>query len=202
MKLAFDEHIPPMMVKVFQDLASEPGLKRHLKSITIVKARDYAPAKDDPDYIRKSDVPWIRRYKADGGRLIVSGNTRMVEVPQELLALQQCGMVVFFFPPVWNGWRAPRKMALLLVWIERIVSLGRLAKAGMLYRISDKWLETADFLIVRQPTPLQLRGSHGPDAPAKARAKLPPRPRRKRSSTAPLLDLLAVEPAVARQSDE
>lgn len=196
MKIAFDEHIPPAMVKVFQDLAAERGFRRQLRNVEIVKAKDYSPQPGDADYIRKSDVPWIRRYRTNGGRVIVSGNTRMVSVPQELLALQNCGMVVFFFPSCWNNWQFPRKCAMLLAWIERIVAHARLSKPAMLYRIPESWSEDADFLVIRQPTPLQLKGQHGPDVKAKAVAQQARVRKSKAAAKVPdLLDLM--QPAKA-----
>ena len=62
MKVAFDEHVPTALVRALQSFAEERQFKRLSGGYEICKAVDYAPAKVDEDYIKKSDVPWIKRY--------------------------------------------------------------------------------------------------------------------------------------------
>lgn len=157
MKVAFDENMPAAVVRILTDLAAEKGFRRYLNGAEIVSAKDYTPGPDDPDYIRKSDVPWIKRYAADGGRVIISGNTEMPNVPQEMLALVESGMVVFFFPPIWNGWLFPRKAAMILAWIERILRVASETKPPALFRVPNDWKDDAGFLVIATPTPLALK---------------------------------------------
>jgi hypothetical protein len=103
LKIAFDENMPPALVKVFKTFASEKQLKSILGNFEIESAVDYTPRKDDPDYLRKNDVPWIKRFAAAGGKVIISGNTQMKFVPHERLALVQAGMIVIYFENQWNN---------------------------------------------------------------------------------------------------
>ena len=156
MKIAFDENMPAAMVRTFQTLAAEKRFRHMLKGGKIVSAISYTPKLNDSDYVAKSDVPWMRRFRDDGGRALVSGNTRMPEVPQELLAIQQLGLVAFFFPHKWNNWNFFRKSAFLLVQWERVIDQARVAKRGTLFRMQDDWAADKPLLIINSPSPLRL----------------------------------------------
>ena len=87
MKVAFDENIPIAMVRVFHTFANEHQLRKLAGNVTIRSASDYTPKLGDHDYVSRNDEPWIKRFAADGGKVIISGNTRMMWVPHERLAL-------------------------------------------------------------------------------------------------------------------
>lgn len=58
MKIAFDEHVPTVLVKVFETFATARGFKKIVGGTYEIKiAKDYAPKPGDADYIRKNDVP-------------------------------------------------------------------------------------------------------------------------------------------------
>lgn len=118
------------MVRVFRSFHKERSLKHIVQGVVIESAKDYTPQPGDADHERKSDVPWIRRYAAAGGKIIVSGDTKMTTVPHERLALVQEGMVVVFFAPKWGNWPFCRKAALLLHWWPAILKHVRKAKPG------------------------------------------------------------------------
>jgi hypothetical protein len=92
------------MVKVFQTFANERQLKRKIGAFEITSATQYTPKPADDDYLKKNDVPWIKRFATAGGRVIISGDTEMRYVPHERLALIQAGMLVFFFDGKWSQW--------------------------------------------------------------------------------------------------
>jgi hypothetical protein len=81
-KIAFDENVSVHMVRVFKSLGQE---KR--EGHEFVGAADYAPKPRDADYVRKSDVPWLTRFANDNGKVVISGNTKMMSVPHEMEAL-------------------------------------------------------------------------------------------------------------------
>ena len=114
MKVAFDENVPAAMVRVFQTFASERQLKKLIGTIEVTSAAAYTPKPGDSDYKRKNDEPWIKRFAADGGKVIISGDTRMRYVPHERLALIQAGMLVFFFDGKWSEWGFFHKCSLLI----------------------------------------------------------------------------------------
>jgi hypothetical protein len=95
-KIAFDENMPMAMVRFFENFATERQLRKLTGNFDIESAKKYTPELSDDDYVAKNDVPWIRRFAKAGGRVIISGNTRMREVPHERLALIECGMVTIF----------------------------------------------------------------------------------------------------------
>ena len=139
MKIAFDEHIPPTMVKVLQEFASDRQLLKLTANLRLEKAQDYYPSSGDPDYLRRNDAPWVRRFANAGGEVVISGNTKMKIVPHERLALVEEGLVVIFFENVWNNWDFFAKCSLLLHWWPRIIKLLKTAKPGTFWRIPASW---------------------------------------------------------------
>jgi hypothetical protein len=140
LKVAFDENMPAAMVRVFTLFHKERSLKHLVRGVEIKSVKDYTPKPEDPDYQRKSDVPWIRRYAAAGGRIIISGDVKMSSVPHERLALVDEGMVVVFFAPKWDNWQLCRKAALLLHWWPTILAHVRTASPGF-FVVPTTWPE-------------------------------------------------------------
>jgi hypothetical protein len=106
MKIAFDEHIPPVMVKVFKTLA----LGNHLVKAEFVAARDYAI----PGVT--GDVPCLNAFAKDSGKVVISGDRRMRSRPHERQALVDAKFKVFFFVPKWNQENGFSKAAFLIKW--------------------------------------------------------------------------------------
>jgi hypothetical protein len=121
------------MVRVFASL----GQEKRFRGFEFVSAKDYAPKHDDHDYLKKSDVPWLERFAQDGGKVVISGNVRMMEVPLEMQALRQLGFLVFFFERKWNGWDFYQKSALVLFYWDRIARKIRRGKRGKFWRVPN-----------------------------------------------------------------
>lgn len=139
MKIAFDENMPHAMVRVFQTFTSEKSSKKLVGNFEILSAKDFTPAKSDADYVAKNDVPWIKRFHQAGGRVIISGNTEMKNVPHERLALIECGMLVIFFEPSWNNWGFFKKCAHLMHWWPVIAAKARSGKKGKFWHVPLNW---------------------------------------------------------------
>lgn len=143
MKIAFDEHVPVGLVRVFETLAAERGMRRTVGAtgrgstggLEVVSARTYAPDRLDSDFVAGSDVPWLERFATDGGTAIISGDSRMLEVPHEVLAIQRLGLIVICFERRWNNWNFLRKSALLLWHWAIIVEAIKTGKPGDVYRV-------------------------------------------------------------------
>ena len=131
MKLAFDENIPPVFVTIFEPLAKEEKL---LPITEVVSARNYVNSRDG-----KGDVPWIRRFSADGGHVIVSGDNRMRKNVHERQALIDEGMIVFLFNPKWNEESFFVKSARLLNWWPKITQVADKANTGTIWKIPNQW---------------------------------------------------------------
>ena len=142
MKIAFDENVPLGLVRLFQIFASEKQLRKLSGDFEFKSAMDYTPRPGDHDYSKSAgDVPWLKRFAADGGRIVISGNTEMKRVPHERLALIDCGFIVVFFEPQWSNWKFFRKCALLLHWWPIIVPTIKRARQGSFWHIPCNWAE-------------------------------------------------------------
>jgi hypothetical protein len=178
------------MVKVFETFASERALKKLSGNVEVSSAADYTPKPQETDYIRKSDVPWIKRFAQAGGRVIISGNTNMRFVPHERLALIECGFVVIFFESRWNNWVFFDKCAHLMHWWPLIAKRVKVAKKGSFYTVPLNWTASNDGRLRkisnRDPRELRL------EKRAKARAKAAKKPKRShRQKPTPMGDLFA-----------
>lgn len=118
------------MVRAFQAFAKERQLRKVTGDIEIKSAADYTPKPGDPDYVRKNDVPWLKKFAEDGGKVVISGNTAMKNVPHERKALNELGFVVIFFESQWSNWPFFRKCALLLHWWPEVARTIKRAKPG------------------------------------------------------------------------
>jgi hypothetical protein len=127
------------MVKVFREFASDRQLLKLHANLIIESAKLYYPKPEDSDYLRRNDAPWIRRFSAAGGKVIISGNTRMKVVPHERLALVEEGMVVLFFDGIWNNWDFFKKSSLLLHWWPAIIRQLKTAKPKSFWHIPATW---------------------------------------------------------------
>lgn len=145
------------MVKVFQTFASERQLKRKIGAFEITSATQYAPKPSDGDYLKKNDVPWIKRFAAAGGRVIISGDTEMRYVPHERLALIQAGMLVFFFDGKWSQWDFFRKCSLLIHHWPAIANRIKRGKAPAFWHVPLSWHEKAKLRKVATDDPKKLK---------------------------------------------
>jgi len=159
------------------------------KDLTIESAADYAPKPGDADYVKKSDVPWLRRFAAAGGKVVISGNTRMKKVPHERLALIESGFVVVFFESQWNQWKFFRKCALLLNWWPVIARQIRTAKPGSFWHIPSTWEEGKKLRAVSNEDPSLLRIERR--AVASTKRKRRAKPKKVEPRPADLVDLMA-----------
>jgi hypothetical protein len=196
LKIAFDENIPSAMVKAFQAFANERQFRREVGAFEIRSARDYAPRKSDKDYAAKNDVPWLKRFAADGGKVIISGDTKMRNVPHERLALIEAGFVVVFFESQWSNWKFFRKCALLLHWWPVIAKTIRRARAKSFFHIPCTWQEDGKLRRVSNRDPRELKIERRQTAARKRKAATPNTKAKKPAlpNDPTLLDLMVIPP--------
>lgn len=139
MKVAFDEHVPAVIAKVFIALSKERTIRKSVEGLEFKRAKDYAPKTSDADFIRKSDVPWIDRFAADGGMAIISGDVMMRERTHEQLALRSHGFVVIFFERKWANWGFYKKSSLMLHWWEMICEKIKVGSPGTFWVVPNNW---------------------------------------------------------------
>jgi hypothetical protein len=140
-KIAFDEHIAIKVVEGFKSFATIGALA----AAEFVSARDYVEDDDEPN----TDVPWLRRFRDNGGTVVISGDKKMRGRPHERSALIECGFIVFFCHPSWNKFQLHEKVARLInLWPqieEKIVN----GQAGDFWELPHAW--SGEFRDVKGP---------------------------------------------------
>lgn len=135
MKIAFDEHIPKELVKVFKALAES---KRIIQG-EFVHASDYTAKSDKTEYKGQTDVPWMTRFAKDGGTVVISGDRRIRSNPPERDAYQKAGIMLFCFSSQWNQKTLLTKTAMLLQWWKCIEKHIENHEPANCYEIPCKW---------------------------------------------------------------
>jgi len=128
-KVAFDENIPLVMVRVFESLAKHSDLL----NCEIHTAKQYAQKP------KEGDVPWIVRFKEAGGDVIISGDIRIRSNLHEQKALRDAGFIAFFFTSAWSQKNGFVKGAFLLNWWPKIREYMTSSKPGDLWEIPFTW---------------------------------------------------------------
>lgn len=127
------------MATVFQSLATQRGIRKHSSDLVIELARNYAPQPGEHDYLRRSDAPWVKRFAAAGGTVIISGDKKMRSNTAEREALVEAGMIVFFFDPAWNNMPFCDKCAMLLRWWPTLLQTAATAASPSFWRVPATW---------------------------------------------------------------
>jgi len=129
LKIAFDENVPSEMAMVFQTLAKQIGVL----NAEIVLAKSYRPDGE------KGDEHWTRRFAADGGQVVISGDTRMRSRVHELAALVESGLVTYFSERKWSTVSFFTKSAMLLHWWKPVRDHMETAQRGTCWEIPFQW---------------------------------------------------------------
>lgn len=117
--------MPKALVEALTALGGESGILQ----VELVSARSYAVPK------ASSDVPWLRKFKEDGGAVVVSGDAKMRGKLHEQAALSEAGFIVFFPARKWNQFDGYNKSAFLLLWWRTILQTAEAAKPGQFFEI-------------------------------------------------------------------
>lgn len=172
MKVAFDQNVPTGMVRVLQAFAKENQFRRVFTGIEITAADEYVPKPGDSDYTLGDDRPWLRRFADKGGRVVITGDTKMLHRPHERLALIEHGFVVFFFENQWSNWKFWRKCALLIHWWPVILAKMKRAKKASFYRVPCAWPDDGKLKWISNKDPRLLKIEKR-DASARRRKRKP-----------------------------
>ena len=135
MKVAFDAHIPPVMVDVCVTMQSASPSKFGCE---FCSALDYELPEDE------GDVPWLTRFAKDGGTVVVSGDKAMRNKPHERQAFMDAGLIMFFFHRSWNHFDFSGKTSFLLKWWPRIEIHAQSAPSPSCWQIPRGW-ESGEF---------------------------------------------------------
>lgn len=157
MKVAFDQNVPIGMVRIFQSFASERQFRRISGDFQIKSAADYTPQPGDDDYRPRDDVPWLKRFAKDGGKVIISGDANMRNRAHERLALIESGFIVVFFEGQWSTWKFWRKCALLIHWWPVIAAKTKRVKKPAFYHVPCNWVEDGKLRWVSNKDPKLLK---------------------------------------------
>lgn len=139
MKIAFDEHVPIQLAKAFKELDGENQILR----VDIVSAIEFSVPN------AQSDVPWLQKFSASGGRAVISGDAKMRGKLHEQLALTKAGFIVFFWERKWNQQNGYNKSAMMMRWWPYILEKLKTARKGQFFEIPYSWTATE----MREVTP-------------------------------------------------
>jgi PIN like domain len=185
LKVAFDQNVPIAMVKVLQTFARERQFRKISGPFEITSAADYTRKIGDPDHRPKDDVPWLKRFAEDGGKVVISGDAQMKNRAHERLALIEGGFIVIFFEPQWSNWKFWRKCALLINWWPVIAAKIRRTKKSAFYHVPCHWAEDGQLRWVSNRDPKLLKIQR---KAAALRRRRPGKSRPSRPSDGPLFD--------------
>lgn len=129
MRIAFDEHVAPKLADAIKALSGEEGMLR----VEIVSARQYAQPR------APSDIPWLQQFAMDGGKVVISGDSKMRGKLHEQQALIDANFVVFFFARRWNQANTYTKTAMLIRWWPFILGVLESAAPGQCFEIPFAW---------------------------------------------------------------
>ena len=187
MKVVFDQNVPIGLVRVLQTFAKEHQFRKISGNFEIKAAVDYTPMPGDDDYRPNNDVPWLKRFADDGGKVVVSGDTNMKNRAHERLALIEGGFVVIFFEPQWSNWKFWRKCALLIHWWPVIAAKIRRAKKASFYHVPCHWVEDGKLRWVSNRDPRLLKMERRA-SPVRRKKPTKPDPGPSRPSDGPLFE--------------
>jgi len=157
LKVAFDQNVPIGLVRVLQNFANENQFRKISGNFVIKSAADYTPKPGDDDYRPKNDVPWLKRFADDGGKVVISGDVRMRGRPHERLALIEHGFLVIFFETQWSEWKFWRKCALLIHWWPVITAKIKKSGKASFYHVPCNWVEDGKLRWVSNKDPKLLK---------------------------------------------
>jgi hypothetical protein len=187
LKVAFDQNVPIALVRVLQTFAKEKQFRKISGNFDIRAAADYTPQPGDSDYRPKDDAPWLKRFADDGGKVVISGDTKMKDRAHERLALIEHGFVVIFFEGQWSNWKFWRKCALLIHWWPVIADKIKRAKKASFYHVPCNRVEDGKLRWVSNKDPKLLKIERR----AAAKRRRPSKAKQKEPSAGPLFDYLA-----------
>jgi hypothetical protein len=196
LKVVFDQNVPIGLVRVLQAFAKEQQFRKISGNFEIKSGADYTPKLGDPDYRPHDDVPWLKRFADDGGKVVISGDTNMKNRAHERLALIEGGFVVIFFESQWSNWKFWRKCALLIHWWPVIAAKIKRAKKASFYHVPCNWIEDGKLRWVSNKDPKLLKIER---RKATARRKKPTKSVPSRPSDGPLFEY---EPRNTEGSDD
>jgi hypothetical protein len=158
LKIALDEHIGEAIVEALTALSGEDKVLR----CELVSARKYTAS-----IKAATDIPWVEKFKADGGKIIISGDMRMRGKLHEQKALRDAGFTVFFPARPWNNLKVYAKTAMLIRWWPIILEKARSGQHDRFYEIPMSWNGT-EFKEVTPPArkkPGRKKASHEESEP-------------------------------------
>ena len=122
--------------------------------------------------------------------MIISGNTKMMRMPHERLAMLNEGMIVLFPENRWNNWRFFTKCALLLLWLPSIAEHLKNASPKTFWRIPSTWIEKGDLRELSTDDPRLLRLERKTLAKKEKKALIKQKMKKHTFAQTSLLDLL------------
>jgi hypothetical protein len=87
------------------------------------------------------DPDWIRRFAAEDGTAIVSGDHDILQHWPNLIAYTESGLVSFFPPRAYANLKAYARAAFILRWWPAIIEKIKVSNRGDRWRLPMQWTE-------------------------------------------------------------
>jgi hypothetical protein len=88
-----------------------------------------------------ADQDWLRRFAAEGGDAIVSGDHDILQHWPNLIAYTESGLISFFPPPGFARLTAFPRAAFILRWWPAIIEKIKISNKGDRWRLPMQWSE-------------------------------------------------------------
>jgi len=87
------------------------------------------------------DPDWIRKFAAEDGTAIVSGDHDIIQHWPNLIAYTESGLISFFPPKAYAHLKAYGRAAFILRWWPAIIEKIKLSNRGDRWRLPMQWME-------------------------------------------------------------
>lgn len=88
------------------------------------------------------DPDWIKKFAAEGGTAIVSGDDKILQHWPNLIAYTESGLISFFPPHEFKALKGFAKAAFYIRWWPAIIEKIKLSKPGDRWRLPMVWVST------------------------------------------------------------
>jgi hypothetical protein len=88
------------------------------------------------------DPDWIKRFAAEGGTAILSGDPKILQHWPNLIAYTESGLISFFPPREFRALKGYAKAAFYIRWWPAIIEKIKLSKSGDRWRLPMIWTAT------------------------------------------------------------
>jgi PIN domain-containing protein len=121
LKIRADEHVSRKIVRALE--------------LLVLRADWQLSTVRDVHEARTLDETWLPRFASEGGRAVLSGDSKMLKRPYELKAIRGSGLIVIVMASPWQNARRHEQAASLIWHWPEVATLLDTASAGDCFRV-------------------------------------------------------------------